>query len=182
MAQVIVPIKFTYQDYKLLPEEKRCELIEGEFFMSPAPKPYHQIVLGRLYRKFQEFFEDRHGGIVLLAPTDVVFSDEDVVQPDLLVIEQARFKIVQDECVRGAPDLIVEILSPTTIERDRVIKKKLYGRYGVREYWIVDPDAKTVEVLKLSEAGLETVRVYPQGLEVQSVLWPQLKIPLNALF
>jgi Uma2 family endonuclease len=183
MAQVVIPVKFTYQDYKLLPEEKRCELIGGEFhMMSPAPKPYHQIVLANLYNSLRAFVADQHLGLVLFAPIDVVLSEEDVVQPDLLIIERPRLGVLQEECIRGAPDLVVEILSASTTERDRVIKKKLYAKYGVREYWIVAPDAKTIEVLKLGEKGFETVRVHPQGSTLRSVLWPKLQLPLSEVF
>jgi Uma2 family endonuclease len=182
MSRPVLSIKFTYADYKLLPEEKRCELIGGEFFMSPAPKPYHQIVSANLYRKLQNFFSELKLGLVLFAPVDVVLSEEDVVQPDLLFIEQSRLGIMQDECIQGAPDLVVEILSPATSERDRAIKKKLYGKYGVREYWIVDPEAKTVEVLQWSEAGLETIQIYPQGSMVRSASWPTLGFSLAEIF
>ena len=92
-----------------------------------------------------------------IAPFDVVLSDTDVVQPDILFVSNERMGIVTEDNIQGAPDLVIEILSPSTAERDRTFKRSLYARHGVREYWLVDPDARSVEVLVLGEGHFEIV-------------------------
>lgn len=180
-------IKFTYEDYKSLPESEteRYELLEGELVMVPSPGFEHQYASGNLFSLLHSFVRQHRLGIVLDAPFDVVLGDpgdERVVQPDILFISKARRKIIHDEEIRGAPDLIVEILSPSTAERDRTLKKKLYAKYGVREYWIVDPQARTIEVLTLGERGYERAGLYKQGEMMESPLLGGLRIPLSEVF
>jgi Uma2 family endonuclease len=118
---------------------------------------------------------------VVWAPTDVVLSPESVVQPDILFVSNERRGIIMEANVSGAPDLVVEILSPSTAERDRELKLTLYARYGVREYWIVDPEDETVEVMELGAEGAAGVRRYDAGT-VESVLFPRLSIALDDIF
>jgi Uma2 family endonuclease len=140
--------KLTYDDYVLFPDDgKRHELIDGEHYMSPAPHARHQRVLVRLIYAFEGFLRDRRLGEILCAPTDVVFTRFDVVQPDLLYVSAARQGIV-DAYVGGAPDLAVEILSPSNRRYDEVTKRDLYERTGVPEYWLVDPEVETVKVFR----------------------------------
>lgn len=176
------PIKFTYQDYLWLPEDKRWEVLGGDLAMVPAPSWSHQTILKRLFRILDEHVTARGLGEVMFAPLDVVLSEEDVVQPDLLYIARDRLAIVTHRGVEGPPDLVVEVLSEGTRERDRVIKRKLYAKYGVQEYWLVDPDAKTVEVLRLGESGYETEQVYPRTSTLRSPLLQDLALLLEALF
>ena len=177
-------IKFTYEDYKNLPESEtqRYELLEGELVMVPAPSFEHQSISIHLEVRLYEFVRRRDLGIVLDAPLDVVLSEENVVQPDILFISKARRKIIHKEEIRGAPDLVVEILSPYTAGRDRTLKKKLYARYGVKEYWLVDPEEKTIEVLKLGQRGFERFAVYKRPDTLQSPLLAGLQIPLREVF
>jgi len=175
-------IRFTYRDYCLLPEEKRYELIEGELLMTPAPGTQHQTVLQRLFKVVETFVTAQDLGRVWFAPLDVILSDEDVVQPDLLYVATARLGIVTERGLRGAPDLAVEVLSQATRERDPVVKRKLYAKYGVKEYWLVDPDGRTVEVLTLGQEGYETFRVFPEGTAVESPLLPGFRAEVGPLF
>lgn len=174
--------RFTYEDYKLMPEDKRYEVIEGELLMTPAPNVEHQRILGRLYRKLAGFVEEGGLGEVLLAPTDVILSSENVVQPDLLFVSHNRLSIIDRDGVHAAPDLVVEILSPSTASRDQVVKRKLYHRYGVREYWVVNPDARLVEVAVLGTGGLETWRTFPVGSSLVTPLLTGLAIEVAELF
>lgn len=175
-------VRFTYQDYCLLPEEKRYELIEGDLLMTPAPGTRHQTVLQRLFKVVEAFVAARDLGRVWFAPLDVILSDEDVVQPDLLYVSKARLGIVTERGLRGAPDLAVEILSEATRERDRVVKRKLYAKYGVKEYWLVDPDGRAVEVLVLGQEGYQTFRVFPEGTTLESPLLPGWRAEVSPLF
>lgn len=175
-------IKFNYHDYTLLPEDKRYELIEGDLHMTPAPVTAHQIISGRLHFRLMEHVQKKGLGIVLAAPTDIVLSEEDVVQPDILFISNERRGIIKPENIRGAPDLVIEILSPSTAERDLVIKKKLYARHAVREYWIVNPDEKTIEVMTWSEDGFKTVQVYPSGSTLRSPLLTGFSLATGEVF
>jgi len=136
-------------DYWQLPEGAPIELIKGRFVVSPSPIPRHQIVLLLLSEHFLRIARSS-GGVVLFAPMDVVFSDDTILQPDLLYITQQRRGIIRQR-VEGAPDLVIEIISGTS-RRDRVEKLDLYARFGVGEYWIVDPETQLFEFL-INESG-----------------------------
>ena len=174
-------LRFTYRDYLLLPEGDRRELIEGDFHVVPAPSIRHQTVAANLGTLLRELVRRNRLGIILWAPTDVVLSPETVVQPDILFVSNERRGIITEPNVSGAPDLVVEILSPGTAERDRELKLNLYARYGVREYWIVDPEDETVEVMELGPEGPLDVRRYDAG-SVESRLLPGLSVTLDDIF
>lgn len=174
--------RFTYEDYKLLPEGKRYEIIEGDLLVIPTPTIRHQRLLLHLVVELGSFVTERGLGTVLPAPMDVILSDENVVQPDLLFVARQRQGILDPAGgVHGAPDLVVEIFSAATAGRDQVVKRKLYGKYGVREYWIVDPTARSVEVLTVGQTGLDTWRVFPTGSLLSSPLLVGLSIPTTEL-
>ena len=174
-------LKFTYRDYELLPEGDRRELIEGDFYVVPAPSIRHQTVAANLGMNLRDFVRRNHLGTVLWAPTDVVLSMENVVQPDILYVSNERREIITEDNVEGAPDLVIEILSPGTAERDRELKLALYTRYGVREYWIVDPEESTVQVMGLGAQGPASVRTYSSG-SAESEILPELTIQLEEIF
>ena len=174
-------LRFTYRDYLLLPEGDRRELIEGDFHVVPAPSIRHQTVAANLGTLLRERVRRNRLGIILWAPTDVVLSPETVVQPDILFVSNERRGIIMEANVSGAPDLVVEILSPGTAERDRELKLNLYARYGVREYWIVDPEDETVEVMEFGSEGPLDVRRYDAG-SVESRLLPGLSVTLDDIF
>jgi Uma2 family endonuclease len=177
-------VKYTVRDYMHLPEseEKRYELIEGDLYMVPSPTTGHQRTAGTLFMALNGFVRSRRLGEVLAAPLDVVLSEHDVLQPDLIFISSARSGIATDANIQGAPDLVVEILSPSTAGRDRTVKRARYARYGVREYWIVDPESRSIEVLRAGESGLETDRVYPEGTVVTSPVLEGLRLDVSGIF
>ncbi len=180
-------IKFTYEDYKSLPyvERERFELLEGELIMAPSPNTEHQEIARELFRPLGEHIRSHNLGKIYFAPLDVVLGEpgnEQVVQPDILFVSQARRTIIRDDEIRGAPDLVVEIISLSTEEKDRVFKRRLYAKYGVQEYWITDPDSQTIEVLTLGKRGYERAGLYTKSETLKSPLLPGLHIPLDEIF
>ncbi len=182
MTKTIEHVKFTYQDYLHISEDKRYELIEGEFFMVPSPNEHHQRISCELEYALLSYVKKNKSGFVYDAPFDVVFSDEDVVQPDIIYVSKERKNIITKDNIQGAPDLIVEILSPKTGYRDREIKRKLYFKYSVKEYWIVDPVKQTIEVLTPTKNGYKTDAIYLRHAVLYSPLLKELKIDLNSIF
>ena len=174
---------FTCEDYRLLPEEKRYELMEGEMLATPAPNVRHQEILGQLFFHLSLCVKAQGLGTLLFSPTDVILANDTVVQPDLLFVSSGRESICDPlGGVHGAPDLVVEILSPATAGRDQVEKRKLYGKHRVREYWIVDPDAKRIEVLSPGARGLETWCVFPADSVLTSAVLPGLRLAVTEIF
>ncbi len=184
MTQLETPIKFSYRDYQNLPESetKRYELLGGELVMVPAPSWFHQSIAGTLFQLLAQFVRGKALGEVRFAPLDVVLSEEDVVQPDILFVSNERRRIIHEDGIHGAPDLHIEILSPTTAGRDRTLKRTLYARHGVREYWLVDPETKTIEVLRLGPQGYQLAGHYERGQTLRSPLLAGLIIPLDEVF
>ena len=176
-------VKFTYQDYLQTPEDQRYELLDGELIMAPAPNLEHQRIDTRLGWRLAQFVEQRNLGEVFFAPCDVVLSDMNVVQPDLLFVSHERAHLLLGGAnVHGAPDLVVEILSPSTAGRDREIKHDLYAKHGVKEYWLVDPDARTVTVLRLTEGAFEVEAIYGEGQAMTSPTLAGFTADLNEIF
>ena len=146
--------QLTYEDYPLFPDDgKRHEIIDGDHYVTPAPKTKHQKVSFNLTVALGSFVKQRSLGLVLAAPSDVILSDENVVQPDLLFVSTARASIVTEDNIRGAPDLVIEIISETTRKKNEVTKRKLYERFGVQEYWVVDPELETVKIFRRAQQG-----------------------------
>lgn len=175
-------VKFTYQDYLNTPEDKRYELLDGELLMTPAPGELHQNVSAQLGWRLVQFASENNLGWVYHAPFDVVMSDTDVVQPDLLFVSNDRSRIITPENIQGAPDLVVEILSPSTATRDRTFKRTLYARHGVKEYWLVDTTEKDVTVLLLGGRGFEVVDVYSGSEALTSPTLPGFRLKLDDIF
>jgi len=179
-------LKLTYDDFVLFPDDgKRHELIDGEHYVTPSPNPRHQAILGNLHLAIATFLEGQPLGRVYLSPLDVVFSDIDVVEPDLLFLSVERGKAVLTRTnVRGTPELVIEIGSPSTRKRDETIKRRLYERAGVSEYWFVDPDLETVRVYRLEghvfARPLELSRERDETLTTP--LLPGLELPLARIF
>ncbi|MFW5788748.1 MAG: Uma2 family endonuclease [Spirochaetota bacterium] len=147
-------LKLTYQEYRHFPEDgRRHELIDGEHYVTPAPGTGHQAVSGRIFAQLFRGIEEAGLGRVFTAPTDVELSDVDIVQPDLVVVMRDRERIISPSRIIGAPDLVVEIVSPSTAARDRELKRLLYERSGVPVYWLVDRDAQEVTVLVADAHG-----------------------------
>ncbi|HYF94032.1 MAG TPA: Uma2 family endonuclease [Symbiobacteriaceae bacterium] len=174
---------FTYEDYKLMPEEKRCEIIEGELLITPSPTHRHQSLQMRLSHELYSFVMKHGLGDVVTAPMDVILSPENVIQPDVLFVANERLSIINSNGgIHGAPDLAVEILSPSTAPRDQVLKRKLYARFGVREYWIVDSESQTVEVMTLAGSTFDTWQRFTADQSLASPLLPGFAIKLGDIF
>ena len=144
---------WTYERYYALDDEQRYEVINGELLMVPGPGTFHQSIVGALFIRLTRHAEESGAGTVFVSPLDVVLDDINVVQPDVLFIRNDHLEIIDPRAIRGVPDLVVEILSPGTRRRDRMVKAQLYARAGVPEYWIVDPPARCIEVFSLGETG-----------------------------
>ena len=182
-------IKFTVNDYMTAPPGKRYQLLDGEMILlegetnlAPAPSDKHQAIVGELFAALHRFITDNRLGRIRVSPYDVVLSNYDVVQPDLLFVSNARSSIITEANIQGAPDLVVEILSLGTTEYDRGYKRALYSRTGVQEYWLVDPDAETVEVLTESDRGLIPLATYRRGDTLTSPLLQGLALDLGPIF
>ena len=150
--QPVSKVRFTRKDYYELPEDWRGELIEGDLVMLPAPDPSHQMLIGRLHLELCKALPPHR---VLLSPTDVDIDDESVLQPDLLVLPDG-VKPTKRPWTIPPPIWVAEILSPSTAHRDRGVKLKIYARKGIREAWILDPDAETIEVHDLAARTART--------------------------
>ena len=175
-------VRYTYADYCAFPDDTRYELIDGELYMAAAPTRGHQIVVIDLGFLMSNFVTGSNLGIVLIAPFDVILSDEVVVQPDILFVSADRLDIVTERGCFGPPDLVVEILSPSTRERDRETKREVYARFGVKEYWLVDMDARTVTAMELAGGELATRAVFDESGEATSGLLPGLSIRVEDIF
>lgn len=174
-------VKYNYQDYLQLPEDKRYEIIDGDLFMVPSPHESHQRILVALTSVFLNHVKRNNLGSVYCAPFDVLFSEEDIVQPDIIFVSHENRKIITKDNIKGAPDLIVEVLSPSTSKRDMGIKKKLYARHGVREYLVVDPEHENVELFLLRGKEFEGKR-YGVKDSITSTVIKGLNIKLKEIF
>ena len=176
-------VRHTYEDYCLLPDDKRFELIDGEFYeMAPSPITVHQRTLLFLARLLSDWV-DLHGlGEVFIAPFDVILSEHDTFQPDVLFVSEARRSIITHRACEGAPDLVVEILSPSTSQRDLGIKRNRYALFGVREYWIVDPVACSLEVLALREGDYVSLGTHTGEDTPASEVLAGLTFPVMSIF
>ena len=176
-------IKLTYEDYVLFPNDgKRHEIIEGEHLMEPSPMTRHQVVSRNLEWLIEAHIRQTGVGHVFDAPFDVVLSDMNIVQPDLVYVSKEHSEIITEKHIRGTPDLVVEILSKSTTATDRILKRDLYAQFGVREYWIVDPDAETVEVYVWSPDRYRKKKVLRREDRLTTEVIPGLVIALEEVF
>ena len=178
--------RFTYDDFLLFPDDgKRHEIIDGEHYVTGSPNLRHQDLVGRLHLAIGTYLAAHPGtGRLFLAPLDVVLSYYDVVEPDLLFVAGDQTSILTKANVQGPPALVVEVFSPSTRKRDAQIKRRLFERTGVREYWLVDPELDTVQVFRPAEGKL--VRVAELTAEddetLTSPLLPGWSIGLREFF
>lgn len=146
-------IVLTYEDYVLLPNDlNRYEILEGELTVTPAPGTKHQRVSANLFKLLSSHIDDRDLGKLFYAPIDLILDPTTILQPDLLFVFSAHQQIITERAIEGVPDLVVEIVSPTTSRTDRVTKAQVYARHGVPAYWIVDPDRENIEIYLLEGA------------------------------
>ena len=178
-------VRMTYDDLAALPDDGlRHELIDVVHFVTPSPALVHQLIVGNLHRLIANHLQAHATGVVLLAPFDVVLSIHDVVEPDLIYFARDRYEqVVTEKNAQGAPDLAIEILSPGTRRRDETLKRQLYERVGVAEYWIVDPKSERVSVHRL-DAGkyVRTELSRAAGDVIVTSLLPGLSLSLSDIF
>ena len=179
---MVTKAKYTYEDYLNTPEGERYELIDGELILVASPNEGHQIASIRLGSRMHFYVDAGELGWVFQAPFDIVFSDTEVVQPDVMFISKEREHIRTGANVQGAPDLVVEILSPSSVGRDWSYKRELYAKYGVKEYWIADPVHKMVSVMLLRDGVLELAGTYVEGDTVVSSALEGFSVEINAIF
>lgn len=177
--------KLTYDDYVLIPDDGlRHEIIEGEHYVSSSPFFRHQRILLKLSYLLQQYLEAQPVGQIVFAPFDVLLSEFNVLVPDLIYLSNEHSHLLTSKNLHGAPDLVVEILSPSTRSRDKRLKRDVYERTGVTEYWVVDPDHDVVEVYRKSSAGgsfSDPVRVEQTG-SLTTPLLPGLELPIKKVF
>jgi len=185
--KLIAPgVKLTYDDFVRLPEDgQRHELIDGEHFVTPSPNESHQRTSGNLHYAIRSWLEAHPIGRVYYAPFDVVFSDFDVVEPDLLYVSRERAAVaLTPQHVRGVPELVVEIASKGTRKRDETVKRRLYERSGVTEYWVVDPANEVVRVYSRTATGFARPVEHSReaGDVLTTPLLPGFELPLTVVF
>lgn len=175
--------RYTYEDYQELPEGAPYQLIRGHLVMSPSPTVQHQRLVRTLYRRLDHGLHNADlSGETFFAPVDVRLTDETVVQPDVLYVSPDRTDRIGDDEIDGAPDLVIEVVSPSTSHVDGFDKKQLYEAHGVREYWIVDPDTKTVEVYMPGDDGYTLHQRRVDTGTVDSAMLSALTVDLSTLF
>ena len=179
-------VKLAYEDFLRFPDDgKRHELIDGEHYVTPTPGTRHQRISENLHWLMRSHLEQNPVGEVFSAPYDIVFSNFDVVVPDLIYLSHERAKtVLTEKHASGAPELVIEIASKRTRERDETIKRRLYARSGVEEYWLVDPEVDAIRVYRRAEAGygraIELSR--EKGDVLETPLLPGLRLPLALIF
>ena len=174
--------RWTYEEYYRLDDDQRYEIIDGSLLpMTPGPDTWHQSWVGEIYMIFQSHLKTRKLGKVFLSPVDVVLDEENTIQPDLVFVSNANLNIIQKRAIFGAPDLLVELVSPSSVRRDRQVKRDLYARFGVQEYWIGDPAKRTLEILNL-QAGRYDLHCRAEGKgKLSSLVLPGLKFDLTQI-
>lgn len=176
------PRIYTYADLEAFPEDNTIrEIIDGELYVTPSPVTRHQDVSGNLHVILRNYAK-RSGAKVYYSPLDVFFSDTNVVEPDLLLIRADHLDRIGVKRMEGAPDLVVEISSPSTRRRDQILKRRLYERYGVAEYWFVDLNVDRVEVNVLKDGRYGGPVVKNPGDLLTPAGLPGLEVPVSEIF
>jgi Uma2 family endonuclease len=182
MSTEVIP-KLTFEQFRELPSDgKRYELVHGKVHVTPAPATRHQLTLQNLSENLGPYIHRNHLGELCQSPLDIRLAEETVLQPDLIFISNARAGIIQENWIQGSPDLAVEVLSPATAGHDRAVKLPIYAEAGVPEVWLIDPKAKTVEVLRLREAKYVAEATYAGRHVLTSVLFRGWQLSLHDLF
>jgi len=177
------PIKLTYEDYVELPDDgRRYEILDGELEVSPAPAPLHQRVSLNLLVILDAHVRPRNLGRIYHPPIDVILAPTTVVQPDLIFVSAAQEAIVTKRAVEGPPELVVEILSPWSVRRDRVAKAAIYARSGIGHYWLLDPEARIFEVYEAEGAEYRLVATHGASGIMRTPLFPDLDLDLSLVW
>jgi len=170
--------RWTYEEYYKLDDDQRYEIIDGNLLMAPAPDTWHQAWIGELHLILDRHVRAGQLGKVLLSPVDVVLDPENTVQPDIVFVAADNVGIIQRRAIFGVPGLLVELVSPSSVRRDRYDKKALYARFGVKEYWIGDPANKALEILTLKEGRYELHGCAEEKGKLTSLVLPGLEFDL----
>ena len=172
----------TYEDYLKTPDDERWELLNGELLMVPGPNTAHQRTIRILLSFLDAFVTERSLGEFFVSPYDVVLSPTNVLQPDLLFVARDRESIITADNIKGAPSIVIEVMSPSTSTRDREVKRDIYSEYGVGEYWLVDPYACTISVMALQGNAFQGLATYGVGDILASPALPGLSLDLRDIF
>lgn len=173
--------KLDYSDYLAAPDDgKTYEIIDGDLYVSPAPSPLHQRFAKRLQRQLEDYFEGRSLGEVFNCPIDLILTNADVVQPDILIVSDPAQ--VSGRGIEGAPLLVVEVLSPSTRKKDLGVKARRYAELGIGHYWIVDPERKHLECSRLEAGSYRRVAQAAAEGTLGHPDWDGLEIDLTAIF
>ena len=170
--------RWTYEEYYNLADDQRYEVINGHLLMAPAPDTWHQDWVSDLHILIKLFVRKNKLGRTFVAPVDVVLDEENVVQPDLVFVASNNLRIIERRAIFGTPDLLVEIISPSSVRRDRYVKQALYTRFGVKEYWIGDAANRSLEILTLKEGRYELHCVAEEKGKLTSLVLPGLEFDL----
>ena len=173
--------RWTYDEYYRLDDDQRYEIIDGQLLMAPAPDTWHQSWLLALATRLDAHVRSQRLGRLFISPVDVVLDLENTVQPDLVFVSAANQGIVERRGIFGVPDLVVELVSPSSVRRDRYVKQALYARFGIREFWIGDPANRGLEILTLKNREYQPHCVLGEKGKVQSLVWPGLLLDLADL-
>jgi Uma2 family endonuclease len=173
----------TVENYKLLPETgPRYQLIQGDLYMAPAPNRFHQEISRNLQYELHSYLKRNPIGKLFNAPFDLYLDEINVFQPDLIIVLNERLGILTEAGAEGAPELVIEILSPKTRRLDLVNKKQEYARAGVKELWIIDPEPRTIMIHQFDSSGIEKIRKIDEETALSTALLPGLNITAKTIF
>lgn len=178
-----VQVKYTYRDLLTTPDDgNRYEIIQGELVMTPSPNDAHQTAHANLFGMLWSFVKKHSLGKLYSAPFAVYFDEGTVVEPDILFVSRDRLDRIDERKLNGPPDFVIEIISDSTESRDRSFKFTSYAREGVKQYWIVDPSKKTVEICKLERTGFILTGKFDGKEDIHSPLFEGLSFPAESIF
>lgn len=173
----------TADEYRAMPESlTKSSLIDGVLVEEPSPSDEHQFIVGRFFSTLDDFVEQHDLGAVRLSPFDVWLAEEEVVQPDVLYVAKARLSLIRKNGVHGAPDLVIEVASPSTRRWDRSVKRERYARRGVPELWLIEPALRQVEIHRFAECPHGPLKILSSADELQTPLLPGFRLPVWRLF
>lgn len=174
--------KYTYEDYLHTPEGERYQLVEGFLIKEPAPATYHQHLSWKIGFILGKYITENHLGKIFAAPCDVHLDNKTVLQPDIMFISKERENIITEQNIKGTPDLTIEIISPSSAYMDLVKKKRIYAKFGVKEYWIIYPEERTAEIYTLKGNFFSLHKTFTEKDTLVSPLLKDLKIDLYKIF
>lgn len=174
--------KLTVEDYRATPEGARYQLVEGGLIMAPAPNTLHQSIVLNLGHLFAGFLEKEPIGRVFIAPCDVYLSKHNVVQPDVLFVSAANAALIHEDGVHGAPDLVIEVLSPATAQLDAKVKRVLYANHGCKELWLVDPLLTQIQIYEFARDTAKPTRLIAEHEKFTTRLLPGLSLDAATVF